>query len=172
MTPATKIKAPASKNDLVNPVTKAILTPSPPSPDTADRLGSNPINPIVMVTVAVARATPLRFAVVLVVFRNADAMPKCLLSNELMMALVLGELNNPIPIPCNAIPNSTCKGDESIVNLENNRKATTDTAMPAVVSKRLPNLSDSRPLIGPKIAMPMEAGISNNPALLGAYPRP
>ena len=75
--------------------------------DTADRLGSYPSEPIVIVTMVVASATPVRLADVLVRFRNPETMPNFGLSRELTTALVLVELNTPMPEPESIIPTIT-----------------------------------------------------------------
>ncbi|MCH7997174.1 MAG: hypothetical protein IIB11_05300 [Chloroflexi bacterium] len=70
---------------------KANLTPSPPTSDTVDRLGSYPEEAITTVTMAVAAAIPVTLPLVLVKFNKAEIIPYFPLSLDPKTALVLGE---------------------------------------------------------------------------------
>ena len=70
---------------------KANFTPSPPTSDTVDRLGSNPEEAITTVTIVVAAAIPVTLPLVLVKFNKAEIIPDFSLSLDPNTALVLGE---------------------------------------------------------------------------------
>ena len=107
MTSAMIIKPHDTRNARLRPATKASRMSLPLPSEMAAKLGSNPIDAIMKVTIVVAMAMPVTLAVVLVIFKNAETLPYFLGSAAPITALVLGEEKVPIPIPASVRPIKT-----------------------------------------------------------------
>ena len=89
------------------------------------------------------------------------------LSNKfLLIALVLGDENAPIPEPDSTMPMTTCKSGESRSNREKTSIAAADIAIPTTAGQRVPILSDSLPMSGPITAIQIAPGTIRSPARL------
>ena len=120
----------------------------------------------------VETATPDTFAEVRVRFTKPDTTPYFSRGSDPIMALVLGELNVPMPTPDSIIPVITSHAGEPISRVDRMNMAAVEDAMPSAAGHRVPNRSESRPLTGPNIAIPAAPGASSSAANRASYSSP
>ena len=116
----------------------------------------------------VAKATPIKFALVRVSCKNAEVI---LLSSKDIVpitALVFGDENVPIPVPLKHIPIMIIIGLLSGVNCENITMLVPVKLNPAIEIHLVPILSDKRPDNGLVIAIQRAPGIIRKPAIFGS----
>ena len=98
-------------------------------------------------------------------------MPLRLSGTELMMELMFGEVNSPMPAPTSIICTMTVDNGVAIVKVEKLKRATLERASPDVVNGKCPNLSDSLPLTGPTKRNAISNGMIAIPAASGLMSR-
>ena len=123
-------------------------------------------------TMVVATAMLTMFAELRIKLVSAAMTPYRVRSTALMIELVFGEWNKPVPALCIINMTTIHKTGKSVDrHVANMNAEQVDNPNPAMVNFRHPNLSDRRPLIGPSTTIHKAGGIINNPISLGLQPR-
>ena len=161
---ATTSSPPIIKNAHFRPATNAPATAG----ETASKLGSTPLAPIVATTTVVAMAMLTTLAEFRTNWVNADATPYWDRSTALSMELLFGELNKAVPVLCTiSMITISNTGEDSVRVLAKMNQAVAERIRPPTVSPRHPKRSDHRPLKGPNRTMHNAGGISRSPTSLG-----
>ncbi len=100
--------------------------------------------------------------------RMPDAAPLCSAGQEFMTDAMFGDMNTPLPSPIISRIKAKGKYSKFAGKNVNTKKVIPVIIMPAVASTLAPCLSESQPLSGPVIAIPIDMGIMNIPAQNGA----
>ncbi len=100
--------------------------------------------------------------------RIPDAAPLCSAGQEFMTEAMFGDMNIPLPSPMISRIKANGKYSKLAGKSVNTKKTIPVIIIPAVASTLAPCLSESQPLSGPVMAMPIDIGIMNIPAQNGA----